>query len=188
MTMARGARKAKSLPYASAFFKQWKSQKKRKRRRRRRRRRRRTTTATARHKNNYKTSSIKALLFVGSSESGWHQGAPWELELRFVFFVGIVLRAVSQAIKRNITAMRTSPKRTEERRRKVGAERDGGTEGWRTKLSREETSANWVRWDRLSSCRVEVPHPLLLLVRYVFFLYVTPTPPTPPVPPSIPLL
>lgn len=26
--MARGARKAKSLPYASAFFKQWKSQKK----------------------------------------------------------------------------------------------------------------------------------------------------------------
>lgn len=122
--MARGARKAKSLPYASAFFKQWKSQTKRKRRRRRRRR---TTTATARHKNNYKTSSIKALLFVGSSESGWHQGAPWVLELRFVFFVGVVLRAVSQAINRNITAMRTSPKRTEEQRRNVGAERDGGT-------------------------------------------------------------
>lgn len=123
MTMARGARKAKSLPYASAFSKQWKSQKKRKRRRRRRR----TTTATARHKNNYKTSSIKALLSVGSSESGWHQGVLWELELRFVFFVGVVLRAVSQAIKRNITAMRTSPKRTEERRRNVGAERDGKT-------------------------------------------------------------
>lgn len=115
--------------------------------------------------------SKRCFLWVPPRAGGTRE--PWELELRFVFVVGIdvgvgvgvvVLRAVSQAIKRNITAMRTSPKRT-----------DG--DGRRTKLSREETSANWVRWDRLSSCRVEVPPPLLLLVR---FFYVTPTPPSPP--------
>lgn len=49
--------------------------------------------------------------------------------------------------------------------------REGG--GWRTKLSREETSANWVRWDRLSSCRVEVPASSIVAAGpFLFFFFV----------------
>lgn len=179
MTMARGARKAKSLPYASAFFKQWKSQKKKEKKKKEENNNSNSSTQKQ-LQNKFHQSAAFCGLLRERVAPGCSQGARAEVRLlRRRRFAG---RQSSHKKKYNGNANEPQTDRgTTEKRRSRERRRDRGMEGWRTKLSREETSANWVRWDRLSSCRVEVPHPLLLLVRYVFFfVYVTPTPPVPP--------